>query len=225
MSTEPPEWIREVLSAPRFAPYLTVANGDGDVAVRLYWWNVEVSAAFYTPLHCLELSLRNAIHEQLRRHFGSDAWWIAAPLNDNGKRIVSAALQKIIGRGVRRYCADDVVAELPFGFWVSLVSRGAAYDRTLWVPSLHRAFPFYKGKRKPLHDNLLAMVLFRNRIMHYEPVHHRDLRADHAKICRLLGYMSPPMAKELEALDRVPDVLGRRVGGQWPHSSRGVQRL
>lgn len=101
---------------------------------------------------------------------------------------------------------------------MSLVSRGAAYDRTLWVPALHRAFPFYKGRRQPLHDNLLAMVLLRNRIMHHEPVHHRDLRADHAKIYRLLGYISPRMVKELEALDRVGEVLRRRDGGRQPDS-------
>lgn len=218
MTAEPPEWIREVLSIPRFAPYLARTNGDVEAAIRLYWWNVEISAAFYTPLHCLELGLRNAMHAQLYEYFGSEDWWTTAPLNDNGKRIVSAAAQKIIGRGVRRYCADDVVAELPFGFWVSLVSRGAAYDRTLWVPALHRAFPFYKGRRQLLHDHLQAMVLFRNRIMHYEPVHHRDLRADHAKIYRLLGYVSPQMVKELDALDRVSEVLDRRVGGQWLRS-------
>lgn len=222
MCAEPPKWIREALSAPRFAPYLTAARDDADVAVRLYWWNVEVSAAFYTPLHCLELSLRNAMHEQLCNHFGKDSWWATAPLNDNGKRIISVAVQKIIGRGTRRYCADDIVAELPFGFWVSLLSRGAAYDRKLWVPALHRAFPCYQGKRRPLHDNLLAMVLFRNRIMHYEPVHRRDLRADHAKIYRLLGYMSPRMVKELETIDRVSEVLDRRIGDHRPHP-RGAQ--
>ncbi|MGH3898366.1 MAG: hypothetical protein ACRDTA_08940, partial [Pseudonocardiaceae bacterium] len=73
-----------------------------------------------------------------------------------------------------------------------------------------------KGKRQPLHDNLLAMVLLRNRIMHHEPVHHRDLRADHAKIYRLLGYISPRMVKELEVLDRVSEVLRWRDKGQPP---------
>ena len=172
MIGEPPEWIRDVLSIPRFAPYLARTNGDVDAAIRLYKWNVEISAAFYTSLHCLELGLRNAMHDRLRTRFGRADWWVVAPLSDNGKRTVSSAVEKLVGRSGRRYTADDIVAELSFGFWVSLVSRGAAYDRTLWVPALHRAFPFYRGKRKPLHDNLLAMVLLRNRIMHHEPVHH-----------------------------------------------------
>lgn len=218
MTAEPPEWIREVLSIPRFAPYLARTNGDVEAAIRLYWWNVEISAAFYTPLHCLELGLRNAMHERLRTRFDRVDWWAVAPLSDNGSRTVSAAVLKVVGRRGWRHTADDIVAELSFGFWVSLISRGAAYDRTLWVPALHRAFPFYKGKRQPLHDNLLAMVLLRNRIMHYEPVHHRDLCADHAKIYRLLGYISPRMVKELEVLDRVAEVLGRRDEGRQPGS-------
>ncbi|MGH3695623.1 MAG: hypothetical protein ACRDRX_16820 [Pseudonocardiaceae bacterium] len=218
MAAEPPEWIREVLSIPRFAPYLARTNGDTEAAIRLYWWNVEISAAFYNPLHCLELGLRNAMHERLCTQFNRVDWWTVAPLSDSGSRTVSCAVQKVVGRRGRRHTADDIVAELSFGFWVSLVSRGAAYDRTLWVPALHRAFPFYKGKRQPLHDNLLAMVLLRNRIMHHEPVHHRDLRADHAKIYRLLGYISPRMVKELEVLDRVSEVLRWRCKGQRPGS-------
>jgi hypothetical protein len=218
MTVESPDWIREVLSTPRFAPYLAKTDGDVDAAIRLYWWNVEVSAAFYTPLHCLELGLRNALHERLRIRFGRVDWWAVAPLSDNGSRTVSAAIQKIVGRGGRLYVADDIVAELSFSFWVSLVSRGASYDRTLWVPALHRAFPYYKGRRQPLHDNLLAMVLLRNRIMHHEPIRHRHLHADHLKIYRLLGYISPSMAKELETLDRVSEVLRRRDGGGQPRS-------
>ncbi|WP_129666020.1 hypothetical protein [Phytoactinopolyspora endophytica] len=210
MTAEPPEWIREVLSTPRFAPYLANSDGDVEAAIRLYWWNVEISAAFYTPLHCLELGLRNAVHDRLRIWFGRVDWWASAPLSDNGRRIVASAVRKVGERVGRSYTANDIVAELSFGFWVSLVSRGASYDRTLWVPALHRAFPYYQGGRKPLHDNLFAMVLLRNRIMHHEPIHHRHLHADHAKIYRLLGYLSPSMAKELEMLDRVSEVLQRR---------------
>ncbi len=116
MTAEPPEWIREVLSIPRFAPYLARTNGDVEVAIRLYWWNVEISAAFYTPLHCLELGLRNAMHERLRARFDRVDWWAVAPLSDNGSRTVFAAVLKVAGRRGRQHTADDIVAELSFGF-------------------------------------------------------------------------------------------------------------
>ncbi|ASO18614.1 hypothetical protein FHR81_003022 [Actinoalloteichus hoggarensis] len=99
------------------------------------------------------------------------------------------------------------MAELSLGFWVSLISRGQSYDRTLWVPALHRAFPHYQGKRKVLHDNLTTVRLLRNRIMHHEPVFYRDLRADHMKIKRVLGYISPRMVTLLAVVDRVDEVL------------------
>jgi hypothetical protein len=209
-NAERSSWIREVLSTPRFAPYLAKTGGDTAAAVQLYWWNVKVSESFYTPLHCLELALRNSMHGRLRNRFGRPDWWSAAELTAYGTRTVSAAEQKLISRSSRPFGADDIVAELPFGFWVSLVSRGASYDRTLWVPALHLAFPHYHGRRQPLYDNLQAVVLLRNRIMHHEPIHHRHLEADHDKIYRLIAYISPIMAKELEALDRVNEVLGKR---------------
>jgi hypothetical protein len=212
MSTEPPEWIRDLLSTPRLTPYLRATDGDAHAAIRLYWWNVEVSAAFYGPLQCLEIGLRNALHSQLRGYFGRDDWWSVAPLTADGVHKVKEASEKIGGLNARRHGPDDVVAALTFGFWVSLLSRGAAYDRKLWVPTLHRAFPHYSGRRDTLHDDLVAMLRFRNRVMHHEPVHHRDLAADRSKIYRLLGYLSREAAREVESHDRIPEILARRAG-------------
>jgi hypothetical protein len=45
-----PDWIRNALSPARFAPYLTKTAGDTTAAIQLYWWNVEISAAFMH--HC-----------------------------------------------------------------------------------------------------------------------------------------------------------------------------
>ena len=91
---------------------------------------------------------------------------------------------------------------------MSLLSR--RYDRHLWVPALYRSFPHYHDRREPLRDNLETMVLLRNRVMHHEPIHHRDLAADHAKVYRLIGYMEPEILGWLRTFDRVPDMLGQR---------------
>src|SRR5687768_13055185 len=63
-------WIEESLSLPRFLPYFKACAGDVDAALKLYWWNLEVSAGFYAPLHCLEIGLRNALHAELAQRFG-----------------------------------------------------------------------------------------------------------------------------------------------------------
>lgn len=218
--TSEPDWIRDTLSTPRFAPYLVKTSGDPHAAIELYWWNVGVSAAFYAPLHCLEMALRNAIHQQLAVKFKRTDWWDVAPLNKSGLRVVADTRSKLATRA-RATTADDMVAELSFGFWVSFVSN--TYHRTLWVPCLHKAFPFHRGRRGPLHSALHTMLLFRNRIMHHEPIHHRHLEADHETILRLLGYLSPAMAEQLTSYDQVEVMLRNRPGRSSSISPESAQ--
>ena len=59
--------------------------------------------------------------------------------------------------------------------------------------------------------------MLRNRIMHHEPIHHRHLEADHAKIYRLLGYIEPEAASWLRGFDRVPE--------SWPCAHEEVMNL
>ena len=170
---------------------------------------LEASAAFYAPLHCLEMALRNAVHHQLTTAFGRADWWQSAPLNPNGLRLVNDANRKLAGRA-SSCTADDVVTELTFGFWASLISNG--YDRALWVPYLHKAFPAHRGSRRDLHRQIQTVLLFRNRIMHHEPIHHRHLEADHQTILRLLGCISPTMVQQLTPHNQVRVVLRTRPG-------------
>lgn len=201
-------WTHAAFSPARMTPYLTAARGDRPAAMRLYCWNIEVSAAFYGPLQFLEVTLRNASHAQLCRGFGREDWWTAARLTDRGRQSVEQARAKLDRLGVRHPSADAIVAELTFGFWVSLLSRGA--DRYFWVPVLHRAFPGYSGPRRELHAEVYQVLEFRNRVMHHEPVHRRALEKDHERVFRLLGYLSPECAALAARLDRVPEVLARR---------------
>ncbi|MFF5966840.1 hypothetical protein ACFY64_24540 [Streptomyces collinus] len=210
MTDQLPEWMLRAFSRLRLARYVASARGNAVMASRLYWWNVEASAALYGSLHCLELALRNALHHQLSLAYGREDWWAVAPLNPNGQRLVTKARSKCERRGLVPAPADDIVAELSFGFWASLVSGGSRYDRLFWVPTVHKAFAHYSGRRDALYDGLWSLVLLRNRIMHHEPIHHRDLAADHAKIYRMLGYLDPQIAKEAQAMDRLPMVLASR---------------
>jgi hypothetical protein len=204
-----PEWINSALSQARFAPYLAAKGGDLTAAIRLYWWHVDVSSAFYPSLHCLEVAVRNAMHARLGAKFRHVDWWNVAPLRDNGRFLVDEAARKVRRRlGSVPGIADDMVTELPFGFWVSLVSR--TYHRDLWIPCLHKALHGYRGRRDELHERLLTIVLLRNRIMHHEPVHHRHLKADHETIYRLLSYVSPDLVAQLAPFDRVPKLLQER---------------
>ncbi|MFF7471139.1 hypothetical protein [Streptomyces sp. NPDC008092] len=208
MTNRLPEWMVRDLSLPRLRQYIRAAHGDARAAERLYWWNVEVSAALLGPLHCLELALRNALHNALVGHHGRRDWWAVAPLNERGRRLVDDACRSC-ERRLSRTTPDDMVAELSFGFWVSLLSHG--YDRHFWVPVIHSAFPHYRGRRNRLYHDLTSLVLLRNRVMHHEPVHHRHLAADHDTVYRVLGYLSPELVKEAQTMDRFQAVLAGRA--------------
>jgi hypothetical protein len=212
MSCVPPRWFERIFTGPRLAPYQEAARCDGTHAEGLYCWNLQVSEAFYPALSCLEISLRNALHKQMQARYGRPDWWASAPLDKHDAVKVQQASDDLSRRnGIDPRSVDSIVAELSFGFWVSLLSR--RYDRYFWVPALHKAFPGYHGDRETLRDNLQAMLRLRNRIMHHEPIHHRHLAADHAKIYRLLGYIEPEAVTWLRGFDRVPEVLARRPGG------------
>lgn len=217
MTNRLPVWMARDLSLPRLRRYIRAAHGDAQVAERLYWWNIEVSAALLGPLHCLELTLRNALHTALVRHHGRPDWWVVAPLNERGRGLVDAARHTCERRRLPRTTPDDVVAELTLGYWVSLLA--SRYERDFWVPVLNAAFPYYRGRRDRLYGDLTSLGLLRNRVMHHEPVHHRHLEADRDTIYRVLGYLSPELAKEAQAMDRLPTVLADRadvLGGVRP---------
>ncbi|MEV7778033.1 hypothetical protein [Kitasatospora sp. NPDC088351] len=162
-----------------------------------------------TALHCLEVTLRNALHAALRREHGRPDWWSAAPLDTDGDRLVSEARRKCERRiRHRQVTADDVVAELSFGFWVKLLS--GRHARTFWVPALHRAFPSDIGRRDDLHRRFVTMMRLRNRTSHHEPIHHRHLEAGHATLHHLLACLDAEPAAQALRLDRVPAVLKQR---------------
>ncbi|QBI55763.1 hypothetical protein [Streptomonospora litoralis] len=205
MSADVPRWMVSTYSSPRLAPYLQHCDGEAAQAVNLYNWNVMVSAAFYGPLHTLELALRNAVHDRLSAHFGQDHWWKDATLHHPMTAMVDQARRRCRERLQRPTTSDDVVTELNFGFWVGLLAQ--KYDRHLWVPALHRAFPHFRAKRRQLHVELETLRLLRNRIMHHEPIHHRHLAADHATLYRVISYINPDAASGIQVLDRVPEIL------------------
>lgn len=164
-------------------PTWPCTRGQTAAAVQLYWWNLDVSAAFHVPLHCVEVTLRNALHDQLRDLDGRAAWWEAKHLNDHGLRKIDEAYSALSRLGCTEPSPDDVVAQLPFGFWVSLLS--GTYHQSLWIPALHRAFQ-RRPVRRQLRSDFDHVLKLRNRIMHFEPIHYRHLAADHETIYRLL---------------------------------------
>ncbi|MDR1790860.1 MAG: hypothetical protein LBR20_04270 [Propionibacteriaceae bacterium] len=64
-----------ILSLDRHSTYLDACNGDQGQAVRLYAWNVAISAALWGGFNVMEVALRNTMHTQLARWVGREDWW------------------------------------------------------------------------------------------------------------------------------------------------------
>lgn len=203
--------IERLLSPGRFATYLASTGGDSARAMRLYTWNVEISAAFWGPLHGVEVAVRNAMNERMQALFGREDWWAAgdAALHHNQGQQLGDATGKC--RRHRLTSPGHVVAELPFGFWTGLLGRGRSYEHRFWVPALRHAFPFYKGSRADLHRRVESLRLLRNRIAHHEPVFRRHLAADMASLLTLAGYVDPALEGWVASQSRVVQVLAGRT--------------
>lgn len=204
----------------RFRTYLDAVGGDAGQAIRLYSWNVEVSAAFWGPVQVIEVVLRNALHEGMGRLFDRSDWWThpRVGLHHSQSEQVTTAEAKLTRRRAA-YGPGHVVAELTMGFWTGLLGRGHAYEHRFWIPALRHAFPAYSGNRTDLHRTVESLRLFRNRIAHHEPIFARHLAADHDSILRLAAYIHPDARMWLSSHSRVLPVLDRRsevIAGAQP---------
>jgi hypothetical protein len=111
-----------------------------------------------------------------------------------------------------------IVAELSFGFWTALVGR--KYEKRLWVPHIHRAFPNAlrhvdaeaRPRKKPamLGRGDIAMRLegvrqLRNRIAHHEPILHYQLESEYCKVLEATEWICPVTAAWVGATSSFPD--------------------
>ena len=208
------------LSPDRLRPYIVAEGGDLGRGLRLYTWQIEVSAAFWGVLHIVEVGLRNALHTQLTTRFGQADWWDSprVHLTRVGQEMVEVAkssAQKSAGRNGRQQVPGDVVAALSFGFWSSLTGKGGKnqYETQFWQPALVKAFPNMPSgtKRGTVNQTLESVRLFRNRVAHHEPIFGRHLAADHAALLRIAGDIDTDLRRYVTEHSRVPAVLARRA--------------
>lgn len=204
--------VAAALSSERLTPYLTATDGDLSAALRLYEWNLAVSAAFYEALGVVEVVLRNALNARLTAlHDDLAGEWYDDPtqvLSEFARRDVEAARRRV--RKLRRpETPGRVVAELNFGFWKFLLAK--RYEATLWTGHLRRAFPNLQPQnRVTVYRALDELHALRNRIAHHEPIHARDLKADALTIYRLLDWIDHDVRVWAVSLSRLRPIIAAR---------------
>ncbi|MGH3010030.1 MAG: Abi family protein [Gaiellaceae bacterium] len=199
----------------------------------MYRWNAQLASAYWTPIHFLEVAVRNAVHDALTAEAGSH-WWFAEDdrtcsvdwMHEREGNAVADAISKIKESNAKKaqrsgdpvpaaVTPGSVVAELPFGFWVGLLSGrrevdGSDYHFKVWVEG--RVSERFSGtpKRSALHGRLNALRAFRNRIAHHEHLLNQELDVLSEDLHVILRSLCPQTAMWVQAMSEVEDIRSRR---------------
>lgn len=181
--------LEKALSIERFSTYLRRAGGDRLAAIRLYEHNTKVSEALFGVVRGLEIALRNSMHDTLRAGIRADDWYDRLPfLLTEETRSIAIAKANLSRRNKPR-TPGRVVAELTFGFWCGLTSK--VYAAKLWVPHLHKAFPYKRLGRREASTRLNELRILRNRIAHHECILQPNLQQLHDDLIETVGWICP----------------------------------
>jgi hypothetical protein len=208
-------------SAERLAHYLTASQGDRGQAMALYRWNAEISAAFLVPLGYLEVAFRNALDRQMtarQQRLGGHRHWVFVDAHQLGRDAngpgrhtqpyadIAAAIRHVQANR-KPVDAEQVISELPFGFWHQLVSRRHTF---LW-PDLARGFPHAPSRSPlPIRDRFSRLRTLRNRIGHHHRVWAVNLTARYIDILELAACIDPGLAAWIDSNSAVSEVLAER---------------
>lgn len=193
----------------------------------------------FTPLlQEIEVSYRNAVCRILRDYVESDlhasfeeffciqAFSNCSKLSDKSVQIVRESLLDLSGLiqkkkvqnvdfilhclNLKKKNINDIIASLPFGFWVHLLNHREQYNQHFryWnhIFSRHGLFGNRFRGNKDVFDNMERILKFRNKLFHQEPVWkgknvHDPLKAlivlrnKYDSFSNILGKLSPERLK------------------------------
>src|SRR5262249_42580851 len=86
---------------------------------------------------------------------------------------------------------NNVIARLPFDFWVHLLKSN--YAATIWSTRLREIFPQIPNgiPVANVYEDLESLRNLRNSVAHYEPVFDLDLANKYTTLCKLVSWLCP----------------------------------
>ncbi len=203
------------LAPDRFDRFRRASDTDELDAIARYLWNMALSRSIQTPLHVLEVTFRNRLHNAIVTHRGRSDWYDDTTLiKDHTERKMVASAKKQLTKLGRPHDPGRVVAELTFGFWTSLYGRH--HDQTIIRPTIGTVFqyspPVVPKTRQAITPHLKEARDLRNRVSHHEPIYSMpDLGGVHSRLRELVAWMSP----EMDTLIDVDDNFRKLFGDGW----------
>ncbi len=169
LSRERLDTYREIL--PAGASFIDV--------IGVYNANTAISEALMGSTQIMEISVRNSLHRQISRAYGSQ-WYNEnrLGLDRDGARLVIRLrdrYQNVARFNTPESLSQKIVSELTLGFWTNLFKR--QYEDPLWRKTLRFAFPHVGGAltRGQVYEILNKIRRLRNRISHHEQIIRYDL--------------------------------------------------
>jgi abortive infection bacteriophage resistance protein len=201
---------KTLFSDSRIGSYLNHTSGNPLLATMLYDWNTQVSSALWELISYLEVALRNAIDFQLK-DLSEQHWLLRLETSTEQRtkqsRVEILQAKKRLQQSSKRATPEQIISELPFGFWASLISQRY---RDLW-PDLAGGF---KGMptRNPekLQELLKSTRELRNRIGHHHRIWALDLNHRLNDLYLLGSYLDPELEALLKTKSRVERILDER---------------
>lgn len=191
--------LQKSLSLPRLSRYLLLANGDIEKALEFHLWNATLGESLHLPIQHFELLFRNALNDRLITHHGA-TWYdtLYQQLGQGFQRKIDAAKDELRKQQRTPLQPPDIIAQFTFGNWVYLLD--SKFDRLLWKFCLYHAFPNRPaGFTRNLAKNSLEKIkALRNRIVHHEPIYHRQLDQDLAFMIAVASWICPDTSRWIE---------------------------
>lgn len=228
MSSSPPTWITDWLSAGRYSKYLDAAGGNHDRALALYEWNAKLTTGLLRDLGHLEVGLRNYFDRALLAHpeLAGSEWIDSASIdvlfpphlvehenggtidkNNRPRKSIKTAKQHAGFTETNDVHRGKVIAEFSFGFWTYLTD--SLHEKTIWVPTLHNAF-LPGTDRGTIHNALTPLKDVRNRLAHNETVFDRKPEDLRRKIVYVSRNISLPLMQHIVENSSVTEILKQR---------------
>jgi hypothetical protein len=164
---------------------------------------VRLASSLFECIGGLEIALCNSVHITLTQAFRSDAWYDSVPFPWQPHEM--ASLQKTKGQIRSRKMQpvpSRVISEMNFGFWCGIMKKH--YSAALWIPHLHRAFPYRRLGHMEAQRRLDEIRALRNRIAHHECILHLDLGKEYTNILDTLDWICPITRSWIEAYSSFP---------------------
>jgi len=147
--------------------------------------------------------------------------WLRGLLELGQLQAYAKAYLHLSRAGTKQPTPDQIVAQLAFGFWTTILSK--PYHHTLWTPDntalVKAVFPYLPptpNNRNAIHQRYNDLRLLRNRVMHHEPIWKGintgkngfvALSDLHSHMIEEIGWVNPIARTSIEVIDRFDNVL------------------